>query len=66
MNLFLLLLAGVIAFLLAQSNHPSLGIGLGALVIAWMVVMPFLENAIFSRHYPHRRPPPPSRRRPRP
>ena len=59
MNLLIPLILGVVALLLARSNHPAIGMLLGALVIAWMVAAPFLENTISSYHYPRRRPPPP-------
>ncbi len=65
MNLMALLFFGVLAFLLARSNHPAIGMLLGGLVIAWMVVVPFLENSISSFHYPRRRPGAPPRRPPR-
>ena len=65
MNFALLLFVGVLAFLLAHSNHPALGMLIGGLAIAWMVVAPFLENSISSFHYPRRRPGPPTRRPPK-
>ncbi len=63
MTLMLPLFFGVVAFLLAQSNHPAIGMVIGGLVIAWLVIVPFLENSISSYHYPHRRPRPPPRQR---
>ena len=61
MNLMIPLIFGVLALLLAQSNHPAIGMVIGGLVIAWMVVVPFIENAISSYHHPRRRPGPPRR-----
>lgn len=64
MNLMIPLVVGVLALLLARSNHPAIGMILGGLVIAWMVVVPFLENSISSYYHPRRRPGPPPRRPP--
>ncbi|MEI6559298.1 MAG: hypothetical protein WCO00_12910 [Rhodospirillaceae bacterium] len=60
MTLWVPLFFGVVALLLARSNHPALGLLIGGLVIAWMVAAPFLENSISS--YRIRRPGPPPRR----
>ena len=64
MNLMIPLLFGVVGLLLARSNHPAIGMLIGALVIAWLVVVPFLENSISSYHFPRRRPGAPPRRPP--
>ena len=56
MNVALVVFLGVVAVILARSNHPSVGLLIGAVVIGWLVIAPMIHQFISADHIP-RRPP---------
>lgn len=56
MNVALVVFLGVLAVILARSNHPSVGFLIGVLVIGYLVVAPMIDH--FIRADRIRTPPP--------
>ena len=69
MNLTLVLFGIVLAVILAHANHAALGLLVGAVALAGLVIVPWIENAISAQRIerrPGKRPGPtrrPGRRR---
>ncbi|MEI8395092.1 MAG: hypothetical protein WCF85_10180 [Rhodospirillaceae bacterium] len=60
MNPIIVLFGVVLAVILFQANRGSAGLLIGGAVLAGVLVLPWLEDAISARRLP-KRPPPPRR-----